>query len=137
MHPIYSAYLYFCILYKSPLFLLMEDNNICKYCCSESGFGWWEGGVMLDREGSQTVRLISPFVFWSTHSERFLRKDTNSSRIQHGGLEQRPVRWLLKDRLPASAPQTQVPPHCPPTKCPPSPPFTAPTTGCIRVSAWR
>lgn len=63
MHPIYSAYSYFLNLYKSPL--LMEENKICKCCCSESRGGWVGGPVclMLDgkggRQSNQSVCILA------------------------------------------------------------------------------
>lgn len=90
MHPIYSAYLYFCSLYKS--LLLMEENKICKCCCSESGGegGFCPSDVRWSRQSNQSLcTLVNTF-------RMILEKDTNSLRIPSSPAEPTRTSWTRK-----------------------------------------
>lgn len=119
----------------------MEENKICRYCCSESGGGG--GGfirLMLDGEGSQTNQSLRILVK-ALRTILGIRHD--SSRTLRSLAELTQTRWTIKTWETSrggykKVTQEGLPPSFSATcksqqNALQSPSFTAPTTGCISL----
>lgn len=107
----------------------MDENKICKCCCSESG-----RFCPSDVRWRKVVRLINPFVFWSELLMRKTQLLKNPQSPLATELTQNRVDW--KTGRPVEVGRTASQPQCHmqgPTKCLPNPSFTAPTAGCISL----